>query len=73
MLESGDCASLTELAAAEKINLSYMSRMLRLTLLAPEVVETILDGRQEPEVMLARLFKPFPVEWDMQEFRAGNV
>lgn len=46
MLETGRFATITELAAAEKINASYVSRILRLTLLAPDVVEAILDGRQ---------------------------
>ncbi len=46
MLETGRFATITELAAVEKINTSYVSRILRLTLLAPEVVEAILDGRQ---------------------------
>jgi hypothetical protein len=50
MLEIGRFATITELAAAEKINASYVSRILRLALLAPEVVEAILDGRQ-PEGM----------------------
>ena len=50
MLETGRFATITELAAAEKINVSYVARMLRLTLLAPDLVEAILDGRQ-PEGM----------------------
>ncbi len=66
MLESGNYASLTELAAAEKINLSYMSRVLRLTLLAPEIVEAILDGRQPEEVTLPALMKPFSIDWEKQ-------
>jgi hypothetical protein len=66
MLEAGQYASLTELAEAEKINRSYLSRVLRLTLLAPEVVEAILDGRQGPEVTLDKLMEPFPVEWQTQ-------
>ena len=66
MLESGGYASLTELAAAEKINLSYMSRVLRLTLLAPDIVEAILDGRQPEDVTLPTLMKPFAVEWNDQ-------
>jgi DNA-binding IscR family transcriptional regulator len=44
MLESWACATINELAATEKINPSYVSRVLRLTLLAPEMVEAILDG-----------------------------
>jgi hypothetical protein len=42
-----------EIAAAEKINETYVGRVLRLTLLAPDVVEPILDGRQPPEITLA--------------------
>lgn len=50
MLESGPFATLAELAAAEKINASYVSRVLRLTLLAPAIVEAIVEGTQ-PEGM----------------------
>ncbi len=46
MLESGAFATINELVAAEKIDPSYVSRVLRLTLLAPGKVEAILDGRQ---------------------------
>jgi hypothetical protein len=46
MLEDGTHATIAEIAAAEKINESYVGRVLRLTLLAPEIVEGILDGRQ---------------------------
>ena len=45
MLETGRYATIDELAKAEKINASYVSRILRLTLVAPEIVEAILDGR----------------------------
>ena len=66
MLESGECGSITELAAAEKIDRSYLCRVLRLTLLAPETVEAIMDGRQAEEVTLPGLMKGFPVEWERQ-------
>jgi hypothetical protein len=66
MLEGGEYASVAELAAAEKINQSYLCRVLRLTLLAPDIVESILDGRQGAELLLDELFKPFPNEWDRQ-------
>lgn len=66
MLESGRFASLAELAEHEKINKSYLSRMLRLTLLAPDIVEAILDGRQPEGMTLDTLLKPFPVEWEQQ-------
>ncbi len=66
MLESGECGTITELAAAEKIDRSYICRVLRLTLLAPEMVEAIMDGRQAEEVSLPALMKGFPVEWERQ-------
>ena len=67
MLESGEFATIAELAEREGIASSYMTRVLRLTLLAPDIVEAILDGRQGPEVTLTRVLEPFPVEWEMQE------
>ena len=66
MLESGDFTTINELAEHEGIAPSYMTRVMRLTLLAPDIVEAILDGRQGPEVTLARLLKGFPVEWEGQ-------
>lgn len=63
MLESGEFATIAELAEREGIAPSYMTRVLRLTLLAPDIVEAILDGRQGLEVTLARLMEPFPAEW----------
>ena len=66
MLESGEFASIAELAEREGIASSYMTRILRLTLLAPDIIEAILDGTQRPEVTLARLLEPLPVEWTEQ-------
>ena len=66
MLEMGAVATVTEIAVLEKINASYVSRVLRLTLLAPEIVEAILDGRQAPEMTLPVLMGPFPAEWGEQ-------
>jgi hypothetical protein len=42
--------------------------VLRLTLLAPDIVEAILDGRQPAEMTLAALMTPFPVAWERQRF-----
>lgn len=63
LLETGVYATIDEMAAAEKINASYVCRVLRLTLLAPDIVEAILDGRQPTEVTLAVLMKPLAVGW----------
>jgi hypothetical protein len=67
MLEGGQFATVQELAAAEKINASYVSRVLRLTLLAPEIVEAILDGRQPEGMTLPGLMEGVPVEWAREE------
>lgn len=66
MLETGRYGTIDELAAAEKINSSYVSRLLRLTLLAPDIVEAILDGLQPEGTTLPGLMEPFPVEWCTQ-------
>jgi hypothetical protein len=68
LLESGECGSITELAAAEKIDRSYLRRVLRLTLLASVLVEAILDGRQAEVTTLPALMKGFPAEWRAQRF-----
>ena len=69
MMEAGRYGTIDELAAAEKINSSYVSRLLRLTLLAPGLVEAILDGRQSEGMTLPGLMEPFPVEWEHQPGR----
>jgi hypothetical protein len=66
MLETGRCASIAEIAAKEQINESYVCRLLRLTLLAPDIVEAILDGKQPPEMTLAALMRRLPASWDKQ-------
>ena len=66
MLENGEYATIREIAAAEKINESYVGRVLRLTLLAPDIVEAILGGRQPAGLQLDRLMRRFPVEWQEQ-------
>lgn len=71
MLETGRFATINELAAAEKINSSYVSRVLRLTLLAPHIVEAILDGRQPEGMTLPRLLVPFPATWSEQSASLG--
>ena len=66
MLESGLVRSMNELAEAEKINPSYLTRIYRLTLLAPDIVEAILDGRQPRTLQLADLMDDVPMEWERQ-------
>ena len=69
MLEEGDYQTLEEIAKAENIDPSYVSRLLRMTLLAPEIVEAILAGRQPPGLTMAKAMQPFPMSWRDQAFR----
>src|SRR5215207_224268 len=66
LLESGRYGSLAELAAAEKIDRSYLGKTLRLTLLALDIVEAILDGRQSCGLALPALLEGLPSLWDEQ-------
>ena len=63
LLETGAYGTIDEIAKAEKINPSYVSRVLRLTLLAPTIIEAILDGRQPADLTLSVLMQPFGVSF----------
>ena len=65
-LEAGHFATVSELAAAEKLNGSYVAHVLRLTLLAPVLVEAILDGRHPPTIQLQPLMRSVPPGWELQ-------
>jgi len=67
MLDQGRYASITEMAAAERIERGYLGSLLRLTLLAPHIVEAILEGRQPEGVTLPALMGPFPANWSDQK------
>ena len=67
MLESGEFATIAELAEREGIAPSYMTRILRLTQLEPAIIEAVLEGRQGGDVTLARLMEPFPLSWSDQK------
>jgi hypothetical protein len=66
LLDDGRYASISEIAAAEKIDRGHLGTILRLTLLAPDIVEAILNGTQPATLGLPALLKPFPVEWGRQ-------
>jgi hypothetical protein len=70
MLEDGRYASVSDIARAEKIDRTYAGDILRLTLLAPEIVEAIVEGRQPAEMTLPVLMKPFALEWVGQSAEA---
>ena len=68
ILETGAFATIHELAAAEKIDPSYLSKVLRLNNLAPDIIEALVEGRQIGGATLAMLLEPFPAEWRRQRF-----
>ena len=66
MLEEGRYRSAGELAEAEGVTHSFVNRLLRLTLLAPDIVEAILDGRQPKTMQSGELTDAIPSEWEKQ-------
>ena len=65
LLESGRYGSWVEIAAAQGCDPSYVARLLRLTLLAPDIVESVLEGTEPDGVSLAKLHR-LPAEWEEQ-------
>jgi hypothetical protein len=65
-LEEGICGSSSEIAEAEKLTKSFVNRLLRLTLLAPDIQESILEGRQPKGMQLEELTSLFPSDWEEQ-------
>jgi hypothetical protein len=70
MLEAGEFGTVRELAKAERVNETYICRVLRLTLLAPDIVEAILDGRQGSEITLPWLMEGVAVGWEGQYYHS---
>lgn len=54
-----------------RINRSYLSRTIRLSLLAPDIIEAILMGTQRPTLRLADLEEPFSIDWEQQRATFG--
>ena len=67
MLYEGKFTSIKDLSAAEKINPSYVSRVLRLAFLSPKVVQAIMDGKQPAWLTMKDLLRPHPNDWSEQE------
>ncbi len=65
-LESGEYPSVDDLAQSLKVDRSYISRLLQLTRLAPDIIEAILHGNEPDGLSLAKLRKNLPVRWDEQ-------
>ena len=71
MLDDGLYASVSEIGDAENISKSYVSRILRLALLAPDIVEAILAGKTDQAFMLEKLERPLPASWEEQRKGLG--
>ena len=71
-LDAGVYVSLSDIAAAEKLSPSYVSRIARLALLAPDIVEAIVVGTLNQGVVLDRLEKGIPIEWERQRASCGG-
>jgi hypothetical protein len=72
LIEDGTYRSAAEIAEAEGVTRSFVNRLLRLTLLAPDIVETILDGRQPKGMMLEQLTGSMSSVWDEQHERFAH-
>lgn len=73
MLESGEFASISVLAEKEGIAFTYMARLMRLSLLSPELVDAVMDGHQPAHITLANLMDPFPADWKEQHALWSDV
>jgi hypothetical protein len=73
LLDEGQYASISEMAEGERIERGYLGSLLRLTLLAPDIVEAILDGRQPDRLTLPRLMEPFSANWAEQRAAFGTI
>ena len=71
MLDAGFYTSVSEIGETDNISKSYMSRILRLVLLAPDIVEAILAGRTDQGTMLEQLERPLPACWEEQREGLG--
>src|SRR4029434_2222550 len=71
-IESGQTKSITDLAEQEGVTDAYVCRLLPLTCLAPDIVEAILDGRQQKGFRLAEMWGNGPVRWEEQRSAWGH-
>jgi len=71
LLESGRYGSWVEIATAQGVDPSYVARILRLTLLAPDIIQSILDGTEPDGLSLGKLYQ-LPMAWDEQRTVLGG-
>jgi hypothetical protein len=71
ILETGQVKSISELASNLEVDSSYVTRILKLTTLAPDIVEAIINGEEPDGLSLAKLIQSFPEEWSEQSTLFG--
>ena len=72
MLDSGEFVTIAELAEREGIAAPYLTRTMRLSHLSPDLVESILEGRQPRHLTLEVLRQPLPEDWSEQKRKLGE-
>lgn len=70
-LDSNSRTTIENLAETEKVDHAYIAKTIRITQLAPDIIEAILNGRQPKGLSLTQLFKPFPDDWALQRRKFG--
>lgn len=70
-LDGGVRKNAAEIALAEKLDRTWVNETLRLTLLAPDIVTVILEGRQPGDLSLQTLRRGVPLSWETQRILYG--
>jgi hypothetical protein len=75
ILETGQVKSISELARTLNVDGSYVARILKLTTLAPDIIEALINGQEPDGLSLAKLIQAFPEDWAEQrrQFGFGNI
>ena len=76
-IESGTAKSVTDLAEQEEVTVAYVTKLLAVTCLAPDITAAILDGRQPRGLSTNVMLKAVPESWKEQrrlwEFSAAGI
>ena len=70
-MESGTFQSVSALARGLDVDTSYVARILKLTTLAPDIIEAILNGEEPSGLSLTQLIRTFPMDWEQQRAQFG--
>ncbi len=71
LIDNGTYSTMRELAEKIKLDVAYVARTIRLTLLAPDIIEAVMSGKRPLELTLERLSQKFPANWEEQRREWG--